>query len=113
MSRAKYGRHLPAFILLFLAQQPSYGLGLLNKMSEQMPRNNADSAAIYRALRVLEEDNAVVAYWDTSEAGPAKKWYQITDIGLRKLADFKDDIEMRKQNMEFFLTQYNMLFDKE
>ena len=106
MARVKYGRHLPAFILLFLAEEPSYGLRLLNKMAEQMPRINADSAAIYRALQELEQSNAVESYWDTSEPGPAKKWYKITDAGFSILAEFKKDIELRKQNLDYFLSNY-------
>jgi len=113
VSKCKYGRHIPAFVLLFLAQEPAYGSVLLNRMSEQMPHNRADSAAIYRALQELEKVNAVESFWDTSEPGPAKKWYKITDMGVKKLAGYKKDIEMRKKNMEFFLDAYEKLPVKE
>lgn len=113
MSRSKYGRHLPAFVLLFLAQEPAYGLTLLNKMAETMPSNKADSAAIYRALQELEKLGAVEAYWDTSDPGPAKKWYKITKVGFAKLVEHKEDIETRKSNLEFFLSTYEKLLKKD
>ena len=106
MARLNYGRHLPAFILLFLAKEPSYGLTLLNKMEERLPYNNADGPAIYRALQELEKSGAVKSYWDTSDTGAAKKWYQITKNGFDQLKQFKSDIEQRKQNLEFFLSEY-------
>jgi len=60
-------------------------------------------------LRELEKIGAVESFWDTSEPGPARKWYKLTDIGLKKLAQFKEDIEMRKKNLEFFLTTYETI----
>lgn len=113
MQRSNYGRHLPAFILLFLAKEPGYGLILLNKITCSLPFNKTDSAAVYRSLQELEKLNAVESYWDTSEPGPAKKWYKITPIGLQQLTSFKDDIEQRIKNLEFFLSEYYKLTSHE
>ncbi|MZP30015.1 PadR family transcriptional regulator [Heliobacterium undosum] len=113
MAKVNYGRHLPAFILLFLAQEPAYGLTLLKQLEQRLPHNNADSAAVYRALQELEKSEAVESYWDTSDPGPAKKWYKISPQGFRILDDFKKDIEQRKSNIEFFLSEYAKLFSKE
>lgn len=104
--KLNYGRHLPAFILLFLAKEPTYGSKLLNMMEEYLPFNNADSPAIYRALGELEKLEAVHSYWDTSSPGAAKKCYTITNIGLEQLKQFKTDIENRKRNFDFFLSEF-------
>lgn len=109
LARLNYGRHLPAFILLFLAKEPAYGLTLLNKMEQYLPHNNADAPAIYRALQELEKSEAVESYWDTSEPGAAKKWYRIAKNGFDQLNQFKTDIEQRKKNLEFFLLEYKSL----
>lgn len=109
MSKSRKGqnyRHAPAFILLFLARENLYGAALLNKMHQELPYNRADSAIIYRSLRTLVKENAVTAYWETDVAGPARKWYRITNKGLALLAEFKEDIEMRKRNFDFFLETY-------
>lgn len=106
MSKCKPGRHSPAFVLLFLAREAHYGANLLNKINEEMPHNRLDSAAIYRTLQELEKTGAVESYWDTSEPGPARKWYRVTETGYQKLAEFKEDIEKRIKNLEYFLTTY-------
>lgn len=102
-------RHTPAFILLFLAMDDLYGAALLNTLQRELPCYHTDSAVIYRSLQELEEDGSVSSYWETDTPGPAKKWYKITDKGLKKLVEFKDDIEMRMKNLEFFLDSYKKL----
>jgi len=107
--RLNYGRHLPAFILLFLAKEPTYGSMLLNKMDKYLPFDNSDSPAIYRALNELEKSGAVKSYWDTSSPGAAKKNYTITSNGLEQLKQFKIDIEQKRKNLDFFLSEYENL----
>lgn len=74
-----------------------------------MPFNLIDTPALYRALNDLEKEGAVEAYWDTSEPGPAKKWYKITQKGIEKLGELKQDIERRKRDLDFFLETYEKL----
>ncbi len=99
-------RHTPAFILLFLAREDLYGASLLNVMQGELPCYAADTAAIYRALQDLETEGAVRSYWETDVSGPARKWYAITEMGFDRLAELKEDIEMRMRNFEFFLGFY-------
>jgi DNA-binding PadR family transcriptional regulator len=106
-------RHAPAFILLFLARENLYGAAILSKMQEELPRCFADSAVIYRSLQELEEDGAVEACWETDVSGPARKWYAITARGYQRLAQFKEDIETRKKNLEFFLKTYQIIGKKD
>jgi len=109
MSRANYGRHLPAFILLFLAKESGHGSMLLNKMNETMPNIKADGPAIYRALSELEKSEAVTALWDTENPGAAKKCYTITEKGREMLREYKKDIVERKKSLEFFLSEFDTL----
>ncbi|AKB77034.1 Transcriptional regulator, PadR family [Methanosarcina horonobensis HB-1 = JCM 15518] len=109
MSMNKYFRHTPAFILLFLAQKPAYGALLFKRLDEEMPFNLIDTPALYRALNGLEKEGAIEAYWDTSEPGPAKKWYRITLKGMERLSELKQDIEKRRQDLDFFLETYEKL----
>ncbi|SHJ89518.1 PadR family transcriptional regulator [Propionispora hippei] len=112
MSRLNYGRHLPAFILLFLAQESMHGAMLLNKMNTSLPYMKADGPAIYRALYELEKSAAVEACWDTENPGAARKCYTITAKGHSLLREFKLDIEERKKNLEYFLAQFDRLDTK-
>lgn len=106
-------RHAPAFILLFLASENLYGAALYNKMQSDIPFCYADGAVVYRTLQDLEEEGAVRSYWETSAPGPARKWYQITEKGLERLAEFKEDIENRKKNFEFFLESFCKMSGKQ
>ncbi|MCL6635293.1 MAG: PadR family transcriptional regulator [Peptococcaceae bacterium] len=102
-------RYAPAFILLFLAREDLYGAALFNRMQREIPFCHADSAVIYRTLQDLEEEGSVKSCWETDVSGPARKWYQITARGLEKLAEFSEEIEMRKKNFEFFLDSYEKM----
>lgn len=113
MSRSNYGRHLPAFILLFLSKESTHGSMLLNKMNETMPNIKADGPAIYRALAELEKEEAVEACWDTANPGAARKCYTLTEKGRDMLKEFRVDIEERKKNLEFFISEFDSLNFKE
>ncbi|MGV8906212.1 MAG: PadR family transcriptional regulator [Acetobacterium sp.] len=109
MANAKYGRHLPAFILLFLTKGSTYGSALLNQMEAELPYNFSDGPAVYRALNELEKEKAVIAQWDTSAKGAAKKFYTITDTGMQMLCEFNTDMKQRKKNLEFFLNEFEKI----
>ena len=102
-------RHLPAFILLTLAEGSAHGGAIYTSLIERIPNFQCDTGAIYRTLQQLEEDNAVTFSWDTSNSGPARKIYSITDIGLTQLDNWKQDIEERIITLKYFLDTYNNL----
>jgi DNA-binding PadR family transcriptional regulator len=101
------GRHTSEFLLLFLLTEgDSYGGKLLQKCEEELPVNPIDSAIIYRTLKKLEKEGAVESYWDTSDQDKPIKMYKITEVGKRKLEDFKTHIEEKVKNLLFFLNKY-------
>jgi PadR family transcriptional regulator PadR len=102
-------RHTPAFILLFLSKEDLYGAAMLNKLQNELPCYHTDSAVIYRTLQDLEAEEFVNSYWVTDTAGPARKCYQITAKGRERLIEYKEDIEMRMKNLEYFLKSFNEL----
>lgn len=113
MAKLRSYRHLPAFVLILLARENLYGAALLNSMKQEMPFFfNTDLSLIYRVLQDLESIGAVTYYWETDTAGPARKWYQITDVGLKKLAEYKEDIEKRMKNFVFFMERYEAIQEK-
>ena len=104
-----HGRHTSSYILLLLAEQEAYGGALMNRLQTELPHCFADSADIYRSLGELEKDGSVVSRWETPETGQPRKWYSVTEKGLRSLADHADDIQKRMENFAFFQTHYNIL----
>ncbi|HUX40374.1 MAG TPA: PadR family transcriptional regulator [Rectinemataceae bacterium] len=106
MAKGQAYRHTPAFILLILASGRQYGAALLSRLETELPGMGPDSASVYRALQELEDEGCVSAEWETDISGPARKWYSITAAGKKSLASFKEDIEARKRNLEWFLERY-------
>ena len=102
-------KHTPAFILIFLAKEKNYGQALLNALNNELPCYKADSAVIYRSLQELEKEGDITSLWETEKTGAPRKWYEITDKGIKKLSEYKTDIENRKKNFEYFIDQYNKL----
>ena len=52
-----------------------------------------DGAAIYRALRRLEETGCMTSGWDTSGGGPARRLCTLTERGLEHLAEWAEVME--------------------
>ena len=66
-------------LLLLLKEEPGYGYDLVTRLKAL--GIDDDSAAVYRALRGLEEKGAVYSYWNTSSTGPARRMYRLTPAG--------------------------------
>lgn len=104
--KGKPGRHAPAFVLLELAHAPNYGLGILNQLKHQMPHCFFDTAAVYRALSMLENDGLVTS--SIPEANNQnRKLYEITEFGLEALKEYRKDIAMRHEILSYFLKTFD------
>ena len=54
--------------------------------------NAPDPTGIYRILKQMENNDLVVSEWDTSESGPAKRCYSLTDEGRACLRRWIDSL---------------------
>jgi PadR family transcriptional regulator PadR len=70
-------------LLLLLKEQPGYGYDLVARLAKL--GIDDDSAAVYRALRALEQQQAVSSYWHRSATGPARHMYRLTPAGDERL----------------------------
>lgn len=70
-------------LLLLLKEQPGYGYDLVARLAKL--GIDDDSAAVYRALRALEQQQAVSSYWHRSSTGPARHMYRLTPVGDEQL----------------------------
>ena len=94
-------RQTAALMLLLLEEHPDHGYGLAERVK---PVINS-FGRVYRSLHWLEEVGFVEGTWDTSNAGPARKVFQVTPSGrsalelvapiLRRRAKAADDEESR------------------
>lgn len=103
-------RHLPAFLLLCLAEGEAHGGALWSQIAALLPeRFGIDSGAVYRVLRELEERGSVLSRWETGSVGPARRVYRMTENGWDELVAWQKDIVLRKGNLEIFLQKYQRL----
>jgi len=107
--RRPQSRHLPAFILLALAEGPLHGGAILTALSQRIPRFAPDSAAVYRTLQQCEQDGEVASEWDTTAKGPARKRYRLTKAGWKRLDAWREEIESRVAILNYFLSTHEAL----
>lgn len=109
----KNGRHMPAFLLLFLAQEPLHGAALLSRMEHDLPFCFADSAGLYRALQSLEAEGLIHGSWENLESGAPRKIYAITPEGMLELKVQAEDLRQRQENIRVFFELLESLQHKE
>ena len=92
-------------ILIALAEGPSHGYALAERLSE-MPMlggHKPDGSGVYRFLKGMESQGLVVSSWDTSQSGPARRIYQITQAGGCCLRTWIDTLEKYRDGVNFLL----------
>jgi PadR family transcriptional regulator, regulatory protein PadR len=81
MSIAAWQRaSLPMLILNVLAVAPRHGYGISQALVSA-GLQPIRGAQLYPALVRLEDEKAIVAQWEQSESGPARKVYELTAAG--------------------------------
>lgn len=81
MSIAAWQRaSLPMLVLSVLAVAPRHGYGISQALVSA-GLQPIKGAQLYPALVRLEDEGAIVAQWEQSESGPARKVYELTAAG--------------------------------
>jgi len=96
---------LVPILLLMLRQWSSYGYELMEKMST-FGLNAMNPGTFYRTLRQMEKDGMVSSNWDTSESGPARRIYSITDAGEAYLNYWAQSLDQYQRMMDTFFRLY-------
>ena len=95
-------------VVLYLLQRdgPSHGYELATGLRQQAVTDAVvERAALYRALKQLEQQNYVQSQWDTSHAGPARHVYAITQSGEQHLADWVMVLDRLAETMQGFANE--------
>jgi PadR family transcriptional regulator len=96
---------LVPILLLMLRQWSSYGYELMEKMST-FGLAAMNPGTFYRTLRQMEKDGMVSSSWDTSEGGPARRVYSITDAGEAYLNYWAQSLDQYQRMMNTFFRLY-------
>lgn len=81
-------------ILYVVSQTEMYGYDIMKKMNNYFPEVN--ESTFYSILRRLNKEGATETYVGESSNGPKRKYYKITEFGLKKLTETID--QWRKIN---------------
>jgi PadR family transcriptional regulator PadR len=93
---------LTAWLLLLLDRQASHGYELRRQLEAHgVP---AESGAMYRALRKLDEEGFTASSWAQSAAGPRRRHYELTAKGRRELTQLVEAITVKRNVQSAFLT---------
>lgn len=96
----------PAVLYLLGTEAAAHGYDLLDEVNRLgLTETQVDPGAIYRTLRQLEAEGAVFSTWDTSGAGPARRNYELTDLGRARLASWVSVIARRAEAMQRFAAE--------
>jgi len=92
-------------ILAVLAKGPLHGYKLAERIGG-MPLfggRKPDVSGVYRALKAMESKDLVVASWDLSDSGPARKSYRLTEAGEQCLSRWIETLERYRQGITVLL----------
>jgi len=102
----------PALLYLLGSGAAAHGYDLAAAANQLgLSEMEIDPGAVYRCLRQLEGDGCVVSTWDTTGAGPARRLYELTDLGWERLDGWMQVIQQRMQGMVNFVEQCRQLTD--
>lgn len=105
--QGKRERYIQPSILLALYLDSAYGYQLIQNIQQfGFVEGMAPPGMIYRHLRQLEEDGFVSSQWQTEEAGPAKRIYQLTDEGREMLSVWVDYMEKQAERLGSFVKKF-------
>jgi PadR family transcriptional regulator, regulatory protein PadR len=98
-------------LLMSLRQWNSYGYELMEK-TQAFWDEALNPGTVYRTLRQMEKNGDIESTWETSENGPARRMYSITDAGVAYLDLWIASLEQCQRNMDAFLRLYHRRPDR-
>ena len=101
--RARVERFGEPGLLVLLADGPTHGYELLDRLPDVVGHERVDVGNVYRALRALEDEGLVVSEWRGDLPGPAKRTYTLTSEGESVLASWLDSLEALRDELTRFI----------
>jgi len=83
---------LNTILLEAVSRRPMYGYEICKSVNARTQGYfDLREGSLYPALHRLERDGLLKSFWEMTEAGRRRKYYQITDAGAKVLARKRDD----------------------
>jgi poly-beta-hydroxybutyrate-responsive repressor len=91
--------------LVLLREEGSHGYELMERL-EEFGFEEVDAGTLYRTLRRMEKEGLCESEWETSESGPARRTYSVTDAGEEYLAAWAEGCKRYQNLMDCFYCAY-------
>lgn len=95
-------------LLLLLRERSDHGYDLIVRLRE-LHAVDGEAGVVYRALRTLEKAGMVRSSWEASDAGPARRTYQVTPLGVATLDRQADILDDTHRTLHLFRQRYQQL----
>jgi DNA-binding PadR family transcriptional regulator len=97
---------------MLLAQQPTHGYDLIQKLNHSdCIDGELEAATVYRTLRRMEHDGLIVSRWEHGEFGPARRQYELTGPGREHLEYWVGSLKARMRQLANFIAHYKDIKD--
>ena len=96
---------LIAATLVTLREESSYGYELMERL-ENLGFGEINPGTLYRKLRQMEREGLCKSEWKTSDSGPARRVYSLTDAGEEYLGAWAQGCQHYQQIMDAFYQAY-------
>jgi PadR family transcriptional regulator, regulatory protein PadR len=96
---------LVPYVLLFLKNWSAHGYQIMQTLT-MLGFAAVDPATVYRTLRQMEREGLVLSSWETSDAGPARRTYRITESGEQFLGQWADALGTYQRFLDRFFELY-------
>jgi PadR family transcriptional regulator PadR len=103
---ARPNRWLTPVALVSLLENKSYGYELMERLKE-FGFVGMNPGTLYRTLRQMENEGLCKSVWDTSEDGPARRMYSVTEAGEAHLDIWAQGCKQSQELIDSFLLAYN------
>jgi len=97
---------LHPFLLLLICERPGHGYELIDRLACLGVRG-VEPGHAYRVLRNLERDRLVVSTWVTSDAGPARRRYELTREGRADLESWMARLSRLREVLDACLVRWS------
>lgn len=98
-------------VLLLIREAPSHGYDLLERLGE-LGMRRADPGGLYRTLRAMEQEGLVRSTWESSDMGPARRTYHLTEDGEDWLHAWAGTLRESARVLSVYLKRYDGIFTR-
>ena len=89
-------------LLALIAEEPSYGYEMVNKLQER-GLDLVSDGSIYPLLSRLQKQDLVEGFYEGSSGGPQRKYYRIRKEGAERLKGWHEEWERLSTGVEAVL----------